>query len=173
MKIHVTGNAGAGKTTLARELGARFNLPVYSLDTVIWASGWRKRSEAERAPDIENLLNKKAWVIEGVSADVRNEADLTLWLDPPTYRCMARCIARCFRFGFKTRPELPPNCPEINILWRAIGIVWRFPRLIGHTLLHEAAANPKTVHRVRFATDAYPIISAALGPASDPDPKLD
>ena len=49
VKIHVTGNAGSGKTTLAAKLGDALELPVFGLDSVVWQPGWRKTPASERA----------------------------------------------------------------------------------------------------------------------------
>lgn len=35
MRIHVTRNAGVGKTTMTRHLADEFNLPVYHLDKFV------------------------------------------------------------------------------------------------------------------------------------------
>ncbi|MFT7214503.1 MAG: adenylate kinase family enzyme, partial [Granulosicoccus sp.] len=42
MRIHVTGDAGSGKTTLGKKIGAELNLPVFGLDQVVWQPGWTK-----------------------------------------------------------------------------------------------------------------------------------
>ena len=45
MKVHVIGPSGAGKTTLARELGKCLSLPVYPLDPIAFTdSHWTIRS---------------------------------------------------------------------------------------------------------------------------------
>jgi adenylate kinase family enzyme len=39
-RIAVIGSPGAGKSTLARELGAALGLPVYHLDRLLWRPHW-------------------------------------------------------------------------------------------------------------------------------------
>ncbi|WP_440338356.1 shikimate kinase [Lysinibacillus sphaericus] len=34
-KIHIIGSVGSGKTTLAKELSAKLNIPYYELDNVV------------------------------------------------------------------------------------------------------------------------------------------
>lgn len=46
MKIHVTGNAGAGKTTIARKIGNELGLDVFGLDKIVWQAGWVKTPPA-------------------------------------------------------------------------------------------------------------------------------
>ena len=62
-KIHITGNAGAGKTTLARELATALSLPVFGLDKVVWQAGWLKTPPEIRAAKEAALIAKSAWVI--------------------------------------------------------------------------------------------------------------
>ena len=138
MRIHVTGNAGAGKTTLAKVLGSELNVPVHHLDSVVWKSNWVKAPHESRDSKIEAMTEGPHWVIEGVSELVRARADIVLYLDTPRYKCMFRCIKRCLIVGFKTRPEMPPSCPEIAILFRALKIVWRFPLVVGRKLAVES-----------------------------------
>ncbi len=145
MRIHITGNAGAGKTTLAKDIARTRGLPVHHLDKVVWAPNWTKPGEAERNAKIADLVAQPDWIIEGVSEIVRRNADIVVVLTTPTYKCLYRCIARCFRVGFKTRDELPRNCPEIAILFRAIKIVLKFQERIGNQLLLEAKGNPRYI----------------------------
>ena len=145
MRIHITGNAGAGKTTLARQLGIKLDIPVYHLDAIVWESNWGKTNPEKRNLDITALVEKQNWLIEGVSAVVRHHADIVLYIDTPRYKCMYRCVKRCFQIGFATRPELPPSCPEIFILFRAIKIVWRFPMLIGKQIILESKHQAKYI----------------------------
>lgn len=141
MRIHVTGNAGAGKTTLAKLIARDLNLPVHHLDSVVWRSNWVKAPLESRESEISTMIAGSDWIIEGVSEQVRSQADVVLYLDTPRYKCMYRCIKRCFQIGFETRPELPPSCPEIAILFRAVRIVWRFPLVVGRQLILESTRS--------------------------------
>lgn len=50
-KIHIIGSVGSGKTTLARELSSKLNIPFYELDNVMWKryeSGDIRRTEEGR-----------------------------------------------------------------------------------------------------------------------------
>jgi adenylate kinase family enzyme len=68
-KIHIIGSVGSGKTTLARALSSKLNIPFYELDNVVWKrfqSGDVRRSEEERDEYLNHIINSDAWIIEGV-----------------------------------------------------------------------------------------------------------
>jgi adenylate kinase family enzyme len=39
-RMAIVGNAGGGKSTLARPLGAKLDLPMYPMEPVQWLPGW-------------------------------------------------------------------------------------------------------------------------------------
>ena len=143
MRIHVTGNAGAGKTTLARKLGEELNLPVVHLDGIVWREGWVTTPHDVRDSALSRLAEPATWLIEGVSSYIRDQADLVIYLDVPRHVCLWRCAKRNWRYLFSSRPELPPKCPEWLIVPQLLRIIWRFPTLVGSSMLAEAQFSPK------------------------------
>ena len=83
MRINITGNAASGKTTLAARLGARLDLPVISLDSIVWQPHWIKTPTDQRLSAEQRLVASPAWIIDGVSDLVRANADLVVFLDVP------------------------------------------------------------------------------------------
>jgi adenylate kinase family enzyme len=65
-RIAVIGNAGGGKSTLARALAARHGLPYVEVDSLLWQPGWQLAPadiyEAEHA----RLIAQQRWVIDGL-----------------------------------------------------------------------------------------------------------
>lgn len=141
-RIHVTGNAGAGKTTLASVLAEALMLPAYSLDQIVWQPGWRKTSKEERKLRIQQLIESSdQWVIEGVSHAVMEAADTVIFLDVPRHVCLLRCAQRNYRFLFRSRPELPDHCPEILIVPALIRIILEFPKTVRPVILNHIQQN--------------------------------
>lgn len=143
MRIHITGNAGAGKTSLAKRLGHLLGYPVFHLDQIVWRPYWEKTSEAERALAVAEITSGTDWIVEGVSEAVRSEADLVIFLDVPRYRCLWRCARRNLPYLFRSRPELPEHCPEFRIVSRLVRIIWKFPILAGCDIRAEAERSHK------------------------------
>lgn len=103
-RIVIDGLSGAGKTTLANELGERYGLPVLHLDS--WYPGWDGLAEGTRiAEEIVtgerteypswDWVNSKVtglvpvdlssgWILEGcgaLTATTKAVSDLAIWLE--------------------------------------------------------------------------------------------
>ncbi|MGN8842873.1 MULTISPECIES: AAA family ATPase [unclassified Bacillus (in: firmicutes)] len=103
-KVHIIGSVGSGKTTLAKELSTKLEIPYYELDNVVWMrkeNGDSRRTEEEREKLLHRIVQTDKWIIEGVHHDewVKNsfqQADTIIFLDTNyyirTYRIMKRFI---------------------------------------------------------------------------------
>ncbi len=129
MRIHITGNAGSGKSTFSKNLGEILGIDVFGLDKIVWQVGWRATPKADRSILESVLVERPQWIIEGVSSTVRNAADVIIFLDFSRGACYWRCAKRNRRYLFKSRPGLPERCPEIKIISKLARIIWQFPRL--------------------------------------------
>jgi hypothetical protein len=61
-------------------------------------------------------------------------------------------MKRNWRFLFRSRPELPDNCPELLILPRLLELIWKFPSLVG-ARIHSEARGPTTYVVIRRPSD--------------------
>ena len=65
-RILIIGCPGAGKTTLARQLGEKMQLPVVHLDRIFWSPGnWEHLDSAAFDAALQPELEKSRWIIEG------------------------------------------------------------------------------------------------------------
>ncbi|MCL1701666.1 AAA family ATPase [Lysinibacillus sp. Bpr_S20] len=101
-KIHIIGSVGSGKTTLAKELSAKLNIPYYELDNVVWIrknSGDVRRTDKQKVDYLRNIIQTEAWIIEGVHseewvAQSFSTADLIIFLDTNYFIRIYRIIKR-------------------------------------------------------------------------------
>jgi adenylate kinase family enzyme len=101
MRIVVIGTSGAGKTTLARDIAARFTLPHIELDAVNWQPDWRdlaRHDPATFARRVAEVIQAEEWVVDGNYGAVRDaiwcRATHLVWLDYDRPAIMARVIGR-------------------------------------------------------------------------------
>ena len=64
-RIAIIGTGGAGKTTLALELGRRLGIPVVHLDRVFWRPGWVGPAADEWRETHRAALAADAWIADG------------------------------------------------------------------------------------------------------------
>jgi adenylate kinase family enzyme len=146
IRIFVTGNAGSGKSTRARKIASDRGLPFHGLDHIVWRPGWRKTSTDERDRLIRQLTAGQCWVIDGVSRVAQAEADVVVFLDVPRRISFWRVAKRNWRYLFRSRPGLPPACPEILILPTLCRIIWNFPDLVRPGIVERGREASGTKH---------------------------
>ena len=129
-KILIIGSGGAGKSTLARELGTILSLKVIHLDTWYWNPGWVETPQAEWQSRIQDLTLRESWIMDGSygsTLDVRlSVADTVIFLDFPRFLCLSRVIKRRFMYAGQSRPDMASDCPE-RLKWEFIKYIWLYP----------------------------------------------
>ncbi|MEM7595826.1 MAG: AAA family ATPase, partial [Cyanobacteria bacterium P01_A01_bin.83] len=128
-RIAIIGSCGAGKSTLARTLGNKLNIPVIHLDTYYWHPGWQETDANQWVEIHQNLVKGDHWIIDGNyggTIDTRlTKADTIIWLDFNRYLCLWRVFKRYFQYPGKVRPDMAEECPE-RLNWNFLLYVWNF-----------------------------------------------
>ena len=130
-KVLVIGPGGAGKSTLATQLGELLNIEVLHLDKFYWQPGWIETPKSEWLVTVGELVRRDSWVMDGNysgTLDVRYKAcDTVIFLDMSRTICLWRVLKRAIIYRRKRRPDMAEGCPERLtvefILW-----IWNYPR---------------------------------------------
>ncbi|HEY7071045.1 MAG TPA: hypothetical protein VH479_13060 [Acidimicrobiales bacterium] len=156
-RVAVIGSGGAGKSTLARQLGERLGLEVIHLDHLFWNPGWEP-APADRWRAIQTrLVQGERWVMDGnygATLPIRvAAADTVVFVDLPRRITISRAVARWWRS--RGREVHAFGCPERLdrefLLW-----MWRFRRVsrpIVLAALAEHTTGGATVVRLRSRED--------------------
>jgi adenylate kinase family enzyme len=109
-RITIIGNSGTGKTTLARKLAKRLDIPYLELDRVFHQPGWTELDLPTFQARVRDFAAQPTWVIDGnyrsrLGPVVWDRADTFVWLDYPRRIVMMRVIRRTLG-RILTRKEL-------------------------------------------------------------------
>jgi adenylate kinase family enzyme len=129
-RILVIGSGGSGKSTVAKEIADRLRLPLVHLDAFYWHPGWRATETSAWERVVRELIAAPCWVMDGNyggTLDIRVErCDTVVFLDTPRVVCLWRVLKRRLQFHRRSRPDVPPECPE-RVSWEFVRWIWTYP----------------------------------------------
>ena len=115
-RILLVGNAGAGKTTFAKQLAQKLRLPLVHLDKLYWCGNWEHLSRDEFDAILQTELEKPQWIIDGnFNRTIPHRlqyCDTVLYFDFPTITCLRGITKRPLTNLGKVRSDMGGNCIE-------------------------------------------------------------
>lgn len=130
-RVLVIGCAGAGKSTVARQVADITGLPLIHLDQHFWRPGWVESDKAVWASKVEALIAESHWIMDGHyggSLPLRlARADTTIFLDLPRWLCLWRVLQRTLLHLGRTREDMTQGCPE-RFDWLFFKYIWTYQR---------------------------------------------
>jgi adenylate kinase family enzyme len=131
-RVAIVGTPGAGKSTLARKLGARAGLPVIHLDQHLFLPGWERKSDEEWDEITERLLAGDRWVMDGAFSMEKAvaRADTIVFLDFSRARGYAGSLKRlALAYLGRPAPDFAPGCEDKldRDFLRLLRTIWRYP----------------------------------------------
>ena len=160
-RIVIIGCGGAGKSTLARQLGEKLDIPVVHLDKLFWRPGWVQVSREEFDKLHREALAREKWILDGNFDRTMEEriqrSDTVIYLDFSRFACLMGVCKRVLTTYGKVRPDMGEGCPE-RIDWEFLKWVWDFnknKREKNYRLLNEAEGKETIVLKNRRAVKKF------------------
>ncbi len=154
-KIVIIGSPGAGKSTLARELGPMLKIKVFHMDRFFWQRGWKGKTGDTRIDILQEIVREKQWIIEGTylsSSEPRlNAADTIIFLDTFPLVCLQRLMKRHREYHGRSRRDIPEGCTDKLTLHRMLKVL-TFP-FRGRRTIRKKLRNYKSKRIIWLRSD--------------------
>ena len=166
-RVAIFGNAGGGKSTLAKRLADLTRLPLHQVDTMQYRAGGVAVPHEDFLKAHADLLRQDAWIIDGFgTAETAWErfakADTLIHVDLPLATHYWRVTKRLIK-GLYVAPE---GWPENSPLWRSsmssFSVIWPCHRELTpryRQLVVEMAAS-KRVHHLKSPSEMTAFLAA-------------
>src|SRR5689334_3396890 len=166
-KVAVFGNAGGGKSSLARRLAQLTRLPLYVVDMMQHRPGGSAVPQDEFLAAHAQLLQRDSWIIDGygsvkLSWERFSVADTLVYVDLPLYVHFFWITKRLLKGLFVSPEGWPEGSPVLSSSLSSYRVLWSCHRHLTpkyRALVSEAQAR-KRVHHLRSAGEMRAFLDA-------------
>jgi adenylate kinase family enzyme len=159
-RVAIFGNAGGGKSTLARRLAELTGLPLHAVDRMRFREGGDAVPEAEYLAHHAALLREEAWIIEGFGGvgpawERFARADTLIHVDLPLPLHAWWVTKRLVRGVFINPEGWPARSPIWSSTLSSYRVLWPCHRHLTpryRQLVRDMAAS-KRVHHLTSAAE--------------------
>jgi adenylate kinase family enzyme len=166
-RVAVFGNAGAGKSTLAKRLAQLTGLPLHPLDLVEYRAGGEKVPHDEYLTAHANLLLQDQWIIDGYGGAALawerfSKADTLVYIDLPLVRHYWWVTKRLFKSPFVHPEGWPERSPIWSSTFSCYRTIWLCHRRLTpkYRQLVADAGSSKRVHHLKSAGEMAAFLTA-------------
>jgi adenylate kinase family enzyme len=166
-RVAVFGNAGGGKSTLAKRLADLTRLPLYPLDTIQYRSGGGEVPHEEYLKAHADLLRQDEWIIDGFGCVAStwerfSQADTLVYVDLPLVTHYRWVTKRLIKGLFVTPEGWPEGSPMWSSTMNSYRVLWLCHRRLTpryRQLVADVAAS-KRVHHVKSPAEMAAFLDA-------------
>ena len=172
-KVAVFGNAGGGKSTVARRLAEITGLPLIVLDLLQFPEGYQsdrddggKISGEQYRKLHSEIIDKASWIIDGFGSvesvwERFAVADTLIYVDLPLIMHYWGVTKRLVKGLFKNPPGWPENSPVLESSFDSYRVVWLcHTRLTPRYRQFIAESSSKRVHHLRSYSEMNRFLEA-------------
>ena len=166
-RVAVFGNAGGGKSTLAKRLAEITRLQLYPLDMIQFRSGGVEVPHDEYLEAHADLLRRDEWIIDGFgcvdSAWERfSKADTLIYIDLPLVTHHWWVTKRLIKGLFRTPEGWPEGSPIWSSTMNSYRVLWPCHRELTprYRQLVADMAGSKRVHHVKTPAEMKEVLEA-------------
>jgi adenylate kinase family enzyme len=128
-RVAIFGNAGGGKSTLARELAAITGLPLYVIDKIKFRQGGAEVPHEEYLQLHSVLMSRDEWIIDGFESiefawERFEAADTLVHVDLPLAVHALWVTKRLVKGLFVDPPGWPEGSPVISSSIQSYRVLW-------------------------------------------------
>ena len=174
-RVAVFGNAGGGKSMLARRLAALTRLPLYTVDMMQFRAGGEAVPKEEYLQAHAALLRQDEWIIDGFGGigpawERFARADTLVYVDLPLVTHGWRVTKRLIKGLFAPPPGWPEGSPLLRSSISSYKVLWPCHRKLTpryrQLVADEAAA--KRVHHLKSPAEMAALLEAVAREYASP-----
>ena len=175
-RIVIIGNAGGGKSTLARVISAARHVAHFEIDRLLWQPGWHPTPKPTYDAEHAKAIAKDAWLIDGLGrqesiAPRLDRATTVVLIDMPVWMHFWLAAERQihWRHGSLDHPpghlhEMPPTEAVFRTIWE-VDQTW-MPMI--RDLCRRAERAGKQTHRLKSVAELNAFSQQFSHPAPAP-----
>ncbi|HXU60464.1 MAG TPA: adenylate kinase [Polyangia bacterium] len=165
-RVAVFGNAGGGKSTLARKLADATGLPLYPLDLIQWRPGDVAVPHDEYLAAHAEILRRERWIIDGYGCRASAwerfaAADTLVYVDLPLATHYAWTTKRLFQGVSKTPEGWPAGSRIVRSTLGCYRTIWLCHRRLTphYRQLVADARRDKLVYHLKSPADIERLVT--------------